>query len=152
MPQTNESLLRAWLHLSTSVVNDRVVSELSFNEALICNILYRASFTQPERNITATDLCNETKMLKSQMNRTLSLLESKGIICRERSKKDKRQIFVFMNMNQAGAYQQLHLRVLKLVDGIIAEIGEKRASEAAKLMEELSAAADRLLHKQETQA
>ena len=35
--------------------------------------------------LTATDLCTQTKMLKSQMNRTLTLLEGKGIVERVRS-------------------------------------------------------------------
>ncbi len=37
----NEELLEAWLRLSTILCNDRIVSEMPYNEALICNILHR---------------------------------------------------------------------------------------------------------------
>lgn len=147
MKETNEGLLRAWLKLSTSVVNDRVVSDLSYNEALICNILYREKVTNPESHMTATDLCQETRMLKSQMNRTLCRMEARGLICRERSEEDKRKIYVFMNPDHMGMYHDLHRKVLKLVDGIVAEIGEQKARLITDLMEEISTAADRLLTK-----
>ena len=147
MKETNESLLRAWLKLSSSIVNDRVVSDLSYNEALICNILFRERMTNPQCHLTATDLCNETRMLKSQMNRTLCRMEARGLICRERSQEDKRKIFVFMNPDHMGLYHELHRKVLVLVDGIVSEIGETKAKLITELMNEISTAADRLLIK-----
>ena len=147
MKSINESLLRAWLKLSTSIVNDRVVSDLSYNEALICNILFREKVTNPDGRMTATDLCQETRMLKSQMNRTLCRMEARGLICRQRSTEDKRKILVFMNPDHMSLYHDLHRKVLLLVDGIVDEIGETKAKLIADLMEELSTAADRLLKK-----
>ena len=147
MKSINESLLRAWLKLSTSIVNDRVVSDLSYNEALICNILFREKVTNPDGKMTATDLCQETRMLKSQMNRTLCRMEARGLICRQRSTEDKRKILVFMNPDHMSLYHDLHRKVLLLVDGIVDEIGETKAKLIADLMEELSTAADRLLKK-----
>jgi len=146
--QLNENLLRTWLRLSTTIVNDRVVEELSYNEALVCNILVSEKMMNPEQHITATDLCFRTKMLKSQMNRTLTQLEMKGIICRQRSKQDRRQVFVFMNMDQAGKYHKLHRKVLKLVDEIIEQIGEEKAALAALLFDEIATAADNLLNQE----
>ena len=145
MSEINESLLRAWLKLSTSVVNDRVVSDLSYNEARICNILFREKVTNSQGHMTATDLCQETRMLKSQMNRTLGSMEAKGLICRERSEEDKRKVFVYMNPDHMGLYHDLHYKVMKLVDGIVAEIGEAKAQLITDLMNEISCAADRLL-------
>lgn len=147
MKTTNEGLLRAWLKLSTSIVNDRVVSDLSYNEALICNILFREKVTNPQGHLTATDLCQETRILKSQMNRTLCRLESRGLIRRERSTEDKRKIFVFMNPDHMGLYHELHRKVLLLVDGIVEEIGETKAKLITELMDEISGVADRLLTK-----
>lgn len=147
MKPINEALLGAWLRLSTRVVNHRMVSELSYNEALICNILFREKMTNPQHRITATDLCNETKMLKSQMNRTLGQLEARGLIRRERSTEDKRRIFVFMNPEQLDTYHALHQKILKLVDSIVAEIGEAKAKVITDLMEEISGVADQLLLK-----
>lgn len=86
-------------------------------------------------------------MLKSQMNRTLCRLESRGLIRRERSTEDKRKIFVFMNPDHMGLYHELHRKVLLLVDGIVEEIGETKAKLITELMDEISGVADRLLTK-----
>lgn len=76
MDNLHESLLNSWLRLSTSINNARLVSEMTYNESLICNILYNQSKTV-NKYLTATDLCRMTNMLKSQMNRTLTQLEKK---------------------------------------------------------------------------
>ncbi len=149
MIQLNENLLHTWLRLSTTIVNDRVVEGLSYNEALVCNILVSEKMKNPEKKMTATDLCFRTKMLKSQMNRTLTQLEIKGIICRQRSKQDRRQVFVSMNMDQAGTYQKLHDKVLNLVDAIIERIGEEKALQAVQLFDDIASAADTLLNPEE---
>ena len=93
MQQLNEVLLGAWLRISTVINNSRLVSEMSYNESLICNILYRNATEHPEHTMTATDLCAETRILKSQMNRILTQLEEKKLITRERSSEDKRKIY-----------------------------------------------------------
>ena len=145
MDELNEELLCAWLKMSTSVVNDRVVTELSFNEALICNILFREQLVNRNLRVTATELCRRTKMLKSQMNRTLGQLEMRGIIRRERSTEDKRQIFVTMNPERVGLYRQLHSRVLHLVDDIIGHIGEEKARTVMEILNEIADVAEHLL-------
>lgn len=150
MSELNEGLLKAWLNLSTAVVNHRVVTELSYNEALVCNLLYRDAMAHPEKRCTATDLCAATRMLKSQMNRTLNQLENKGIIRRERSKEDKRQVFVTMDPERSGPYREMHQKVLKLVDGIVEEIGTEKAKQAEMLLNDIAGVADRLLHQGET--
>lgn len=142
MSAVNESLLNAWLRLSTSVVNTRWVSEMSYNESLICNILYQHLRQNPEQKITATDLCRETKMLKSQMNRTLNLLESRNIIRKERSSEDKRQVWISLDWDQAELYKSQHERILKLVDTVIEKIGEEDAIAAVEIITKLSDVAD----------
>ena len=88
----NEALLKTWLRLSTSIINNRLVSEMSYNESLVCSILYPN--TKMGMYMTATELCHFTKMLKSQMNRTLNILEEKKLILRRRSDTDKRQVMI----------------------------------------------------------
>ncbi len=73
--ELDERLLCAWLRLTTVISNERVVTAMPYNEALICNILDQEADGVP---LTATDLCEKTKMLKSQMNRTLNSMEKKG--------------------------------------------------------------------------
>jgi len=146
MNNKSESLLNAWLRLSTSVINPRLVSEMSYNESLVCNILYTNYCENPEKKITATDLCHETKMLKSQMNRTLNLLEKKNMIVKERSPEDKRHIWISFNFENALLYKTQHDRIIKLVDTIISQVGEEQASEAIKLISALADAADKAIY------
>lgn len=147
MAQLNEELLHAWLRVSTSIVNSRIVSELSYNETLVCNALYRNTMEQGDRPLTATDLCGITNMLKSQMNRTLNLLEVKGLITRQRSTEDKRQVFVMFNKDRADAYEAQHARILKLLDGIIGELGVEKSEETVKNLLHIADIADGILKK-----
>lgn len=146
MEHLNEALLNAWLRVSTSIINSRIVSELPYNEALVCNALYRNMLVS-DKPLTATDLCGMTNMLKSQMNRTLNQLEMKGLITRERSTEDKRQVFVLFNADGSDAYEIQHARILKLLDGIIARLGEDKAADATQTLNHIADIADDLLKK-----
>lgn len=145
MTDTNEALLSAWLRLSTSVINSRLVTEMSFNESLVCNILYRNLMEHPEKKITATELCNVTKILKSQMNRILNQLEKKAIIVRERSQDDKRLVFVKMDLPHADLYRKQHEKILEIVDEVISRLGEEKAIETIKVLTQVSEITDELL-------
>lgn len=145
MENLNESLLDAWLRISTSVINSRVVSELSYNESLVCNALYKAKTAHPEQQLTATDLCSRTKMLKSQMNRTLNQLEKKSIILRERSADDKRKVYISMNIDEISEYEKQHNEILYLIDNIIEKLGTNKVKEAISLFYQISDIADEVL-------
>ncbi len=138
MKALNERLLEVWLELSMAINNERVVSDVPFNESLICNILYRAQMQDPDRSLTATDLCNATRMLKSQMNRTLNSMEEKGFITRTRSKTDKRLVFVTLNLEKALPYQEQHFKILELIDIIIEQMGEDKVLQTIELLIQIS--------------
>lgn len=133
MNNRNEELLNAWLRLSVGVNNGRLASDMPYNESLICNILYCNILTHPQEQMTATDLCRETRMLKSQMNRTLNSMEKKKLIVRERSQKDKRQVYIRLDMTQLEPYQAQHQKILEIVDSIIEKIGADAADEAIRI-------------------
>lgn len=143
--QLNEILLRAWLRLSTSINNSRMVSEISYNESLICNILYRNALEHPEHKLTATDLCRESRILKSQMNRILTQLEKKNLITRERSSEDKRKIYVSLSAQQSNAYLKQHAEILTLLDAIIEKFGEEQTMEIIRALNGISDVADELI-------
>ena len=133
MQNINEKVLSAWLKLSTAICNERIVSELPYNESLVCGILHENAVDHPEEKITATDLCEKTNMQKSLMNRTLNSLEDKGLIFRKRSEKDKRQVFVSMNMENAEVYERQHKNILRVVDEIVEKVGKEKADEIISL-------------------
>ncbi len=133
MQNINEKVLNAWLKLSTTICNERIVSELPYNESLICGILHRNAKENPEKKMTATELCEKTNIQKSQMNRILNMLEEKGLIFRKRSEKDKRQVFVSMNMEKAGIYEEQHNKILNVVDKVLDSVGKDKAEEIVQL-------------------
>ena len=133
MQNINEKVLGAWLKLSTTICNERIVSELPFNESFICRILHRNAVEHPEKKMTATELCEQTNMQKSLMNRTLNSLEQKGLIFRKRSEKDKRQVFVSINMENAGIYERQHNKILSVVDSVLEKVGKEKAEEIVQL-------------------
>lgn len=141
-----ESLLASWVNLSTSVNNERVVSEMPYNESLVCHILYRNSQKGDNTRITATELCEQTHILKSQMNRILNHLEEKNFIKRIRSNKDKRQVYISFNPEQADSFRKQHEKLLRLLDAIVGEIGVETAKEAAELFNKISNAANKFIH------
>ena len=143
--QLNEALLDAWLKISTAINNSRLVSEMSYNESLICNILYRNATEDTNKKLTATDLCMETKILKSQMNRILTQLEEKNLITRERSPEDKRKIYVRLTTEQSNTYLKQHEQILTLLDSIIEKLGEEQTKEVIRALNGVSDVAEELL-------
>ena len=146
MEDISEKLLDSWIRLSTTINNERLVSDMTYNESLICNILYKNQMYEPQKTLTATDLCNKTKMLKSQMNRTLNTLEEKRMIVRERSKNDKRQVFVQINMEQAKEYQNQHSKILNLIDTLIEKIGKESAMDIVDMLNKISDIAEEVMN------
>ena len=137
MEDIKEKVLDAWLHLLTSVNSERVVNSMTFNEALLCNILSR----NKDHIFTATELCNKVKMQKSLMNRTLTNMEDKGWISRIRSTMDKRQIFVKWNEEASALYQKEHKAVLDLIDRIMSKIGYEKANEMIQMFASIASVA-----------
>ncbi|MBE5867197.1 MAG: MarR family transcriptional regulator [Lachnospiraceae bacterium] len=144
MTKINEDLLDAWLRLSIAVNNPRLVTEITYNESLICNILYKHAHSEKATPLTATDLCKMTNMLKSQMNRTLNQLEEKNLISRERSTTDKRQVYVTMNLQQCHIYETQHKQILSILDAVISKLGYERSRDAIRILNAISEVAEQL--------
>lgn len=129
MRELNERILDAWIELTTVINNERLVSEMPLNEALICRILYH----NQEQEITATDLCSMTQMQKSQMNRTLMNMEKKKWIIRKRSDQDRRRILITLNREKIRAYREQHEHVLNIVNKLVERIGRENAEKTVEL-------------------
>ena len=145
MEHINEAILSAWLRLNRVICNERIVSDLPLNESMLCNSIYRSLRENPHRPITATWLCHELKMQKSLMNRTLTSLEEKGIIRRERADDDKRNIYIHLNREHADLYERQHQKILQLVDTILDRLGNNKAEEVLTLFHLIADAADEII-------
>lgn len=137
MSSVTENLLDSYLRFTTAISNERVVSELPYNEALICNLLYR----NENRPLTARDLCEETQMQKSQMARTLNEMEEKGLILRRRSQTDRRQVLVELNREGAEAFFRQHTRTLEIVRAMEEKLTPEKMQILCTLLAEAAEAA-----------
>ena len=120
----NEELLTVWLRLTSIIDNQRLVSGLPFNEAVVCNLLAKAQ--QEGRCLTASDLCAHTRILKSQMNAILVSLERKGVIARQRSQQDRRQVELRLLPEGAARYQESHRQSVALAARLAGRMGEEK--------------------------
>lgn len=118
----NEKLLSTWLRLGAVIDNQRLVSQLPFNEAMVCGLLLRAQ--EEGRSLTASDLCAQTRILKSQMNAILQSLEKKGFLRRQRSQSDLRRVELSLLPDGVTCYRESHRQTLALVDRLIAAVGQ----------------------------
>ena len=130
--EIGERLLRAWLELTATLWSRDMVSGMTFNEAVICNLLFHRQDAADTPPITATALCEKTNIRKSQMNRILTSLEDRGYLLRQQSPEDRRQICLTLTPAGEAAYLSAHSRATRLLGAVVSEIG----SETAELLTE----------------
>lgn len=145
--ELNEELLEAWLETSTVISNRRLTDALSYNESLICHILYEREQSGHQEYLTATDLCNETKMLKSLMNSTLNSLEKKGLTERIPSTADRRQVYVRLRKDNLPVYLTEHRKILDIVDEVISAVGEEKIAEFIPVLRSITGSVQKLTKK-----
>ncbi len=139
----NEELLSAWLRLGAVIDNQRLVSDLPFNEAMVCGLLLRAQ--EQGCALTASDLCAQTRILKSQMNAILHALEKKGFLLRQRSQSDLRRMELFLLPVGVARYRDSHRQTLALVDRLIASMGQEAVKSLVPLLVQAADNFDRIL-------
>lgn len=139
----NEELLTAWLRLGVVVDNQRLVSDIPFNEVLVCGILLRAQ--EQGQALTASDLCARTRILKSQMNALLNSLEKKGYLRRQRSQTDLRRVELSLLPVGAERYLESHRQTLALVDRLIDAVGRENVETLIPLLLQAADSFDRIL-------
>jgi DNA-binding MarR family transcriptional regulator len=140
-----ERVLSAWLRVTTTVSGERQLSEMRYNEALVCNLLMRHGLDHPDKErLTATDLCRQSNILKSQMNRTLQAMEDRGLIMRERNHTDHRQVLISLS-DDCQVFDREHSRVLRLVSNLMDHMGWERADEVVDILNAISDAAEKVL-------
>lgn len=127
-----EQLLEAWMAMEVCIRGNRLLSEFSMNEMLVCNTLYRRMHSGSP--VTATELCRNTRLLKSQMNRLLSSMEYDGLIRRERNPADKREVYVYLQEAALPRYLKEHEHVLNIVGAVCSALGEEDTRALTALM------------------
>lgn len=135
--QLSEELLEGWLRMSMTIWNERLVSVMTYNESMVCNLLYK-QYKAQSTPLTATYLCDKLQIRKPQMNVILNRLEKDGMITRSRSQVDKRIIEIVLTEKGIPIYEQAHMEILRLPLAIIERMGEEKAGSLAVLMHEVA--------------
>ena len=139
--QAGDKLLDAWLNLTSTLWNTRLVVSIPYNEAHVLGLLLRHC-GEP---MTATDLIHRTHLLTSQMNKLLTSLEGKGFITRVRAKEDKRRIEIRLTPEGVLAYREEHKRVEAILQQLTGRIGAQRALDIAQDLSEIVTLLDDIL-------
>ena len=133
-----ERLLSAWLTLSSTLWNERVVSGMTFNEAFVCNLLSHQAQEAPDQPLTATDLCERTRLLKSQMNKLINSMEEKGLVTRLRSEKDRRFVYIKLTGEGEMRYLKEHEGIMLMLDRLVDAVGTDCANDCADLVNKVT--------------
>lgn len=129
MQEVKERLLTSFLMMILTIDAQRVSTQLPYNEAIVCNLLHN----HPDKQMSATELCAITKMMKSQMNRTLTSLEEKNLVERVRSNDDKRILHVHLIDHEESVYTKQHEQTLQYVENILNQVGCEKAEEIIEI-------------------
>lgn len=139
----NEELLSVWLQLTNVIDNHRLTEghtsryRMPFNEALVCGLLAGGCRT-------ASDLCAESRILKSQMTAILRSLEEKGVIQRRRSQSDRRRIELRLLPEGCARYDGGHRQALDLADRLISAMGEEKIRQLIPLLRQVTEVFDQI--------
>ena len=127
MKDINEEVLKAWIRLTLTINKDRLVPDLTFNESVICRLLKEST----KGFLTASELCESTGILKSQMNQILNKMIEKDLIIKERSSTDKREVLIYLK--DVKSFDLQHDKIMAIVQKITSKLGDKRSMEVAEL-------------------
>lgn len=133
-----EELLHAWMEMSVFIRGNRLLTDLSFNEIMICGMLFRQqeSGTAP---LSATELGERTNLLKSQINHILTGMEQRGLIERVRSTEDKRVVYAHLSTEGRTIYLQEHTKVMEIINEVHSALGREKTQELTEMLKTATA-------------
>ena len=135
----SEQLIKAWVTLSGIIKNCRVTKGLMYNEAIVMMLLYHRHKVDGNGIVSIKEITNETKMLKSLVNRTVNSLEKKGFLerCNIENSADKRMVYVKCVEDKLDKYLTIHNGSLKIAEIIIKTIGPEDTEAFIRIAEKI---------------
>ena len=137
--QLDETLITAWVRLTSALKNSRITQGMNYNEAIVMLIVYNRYRLDGEGLTSFKEIARETKMLKSLVNRTIDSLVQKNLLER-RDGEDKRTTFVCLVRENLDEFLRVHEQSLKLAQSIIDILGEEDARAVIRISEKICAA------------
>ncbi len=135
-----EQLISSWIRLTAVLKNTRITQPhgMNYNEAIIMHILYTRYREDGVGLVSFKELAEETRMLKSLVNRTLKVLIEEGFV--ERSEgQDKRTTYIRPIPEHLDAYLAVHKRTLEMVNDIVRVVGRSDAAAFIRIADKIAA-------------
>lgn len=123
-----EELLRAYINMSVNIKENRLLSDLSFNEIMVMNLI-----VEEERSFK--ELEERLNILKSQLNRIINDLKAKGLVETYIPLNDKRKLIIKKG-NNIELYNSEHERMLRLMSLVKNKLGEADFKKLIELLNE----------------
>lgn len=132
-----EKLLHAWVKISSIVKNTRLTKGLQYNESIVMLLIYNRYAEDGIGCISIKEITEETKMLKSLVNRTVNSLEKKGLLTRCSIPGDKRMTYVRCVKEKLGIFLDVHKHSLALSQRVIDIIGTEDTEAFIRLVKKI---------------
>lgn len=134
-----ERLVTDWLLISNIIRNNRIINDLPYREVIVIAILKRHNC-----QMTFKDLTIQSKILKSQLNKTLNNLEKKQFIVKKINEFDHRSKMIYLTEEGIKEYDSFHPKALQLGKEIIDILGNDNAETLALIFEKVIKEQDKL--------
>ena len=134
-----ERMLTAWIGLNGMLKDSRMTHGLTYNEAIVMKLVYDRYKADGVGRTAVRHIVRETRMLKSQVNRTVDSLCVQGFLRKERDAADARNLFVLPCPERVEDFLAVHRRSLQMVQRVIDVIGQEDAQIFVRIYEKLDA-------------
>lgn len=138
-----EEILSEWIKVTSVIQNARIVRYLTYNEALVCNYLWRQLDAEPDY-LTPTRLCKMTGITKSLMNRIIKSLEEKKLIEYIRPTNDRRCTPVRFNREKESLFLMVHNNSIETVNKLIEVLGDEKAERILEALRDITSGAQQV--------
>lgn len=132
------ALIQSWVQLSGILKNSRFTKELPYNEAIVMLLLYQHYEANGDDPISIKEITTQTRMLKSQVNRTINSLADKGLLERCEGVGDRRVGYVRCVKERLGVFLQVHASSMEIAHNISRIIGPEDTDAFIRIVEKLA--------------
>lgn len=135
--ELNENIILSWVQLNAILKDSRITHGLAYNEAIIMLLLYHEHKQNGSGRLPLSTVIAKTKMLKSLANRTVSALESKGLLIKAENPDDKRAIDLIAVPERAETFLDVHKKSLLIANEIRNAIGNEDAKTFIRIVNKI---------------
>ena len=128
------ALIQSWVQLSGILKNSRFTKELPYNEAIVMLQVYQAG----DKPVSMKEITAKTRMLKSQVNRTINSLETKGLLERCLGDGDRRVGYVRIIREKLNVFLRVHASSMEIAKNISQIIGPEDTEAFIRIVDKLA--------------